>query len=159
MEMETFQTRTPKGIEKYEHHEMKLLILYNGKNRVILQESLEKIRGLLTSIYSNLCSREKKNANSNKDFRYFSEFCVFFFNFLWIFSPVRVGDNFRMRFNSELYKLLNDVDNVLISSGWAGSAMSFVWRRTRRVFNTKICGSRRRELCWLNYFLECLRYG
>ena len=27
-----------------------------------------------------------------------------------IFSPVRVGDDFRIRFNSELYELLNDMD-------------------------------------------------
>ena len=37
-----------------------------------------------------------------------------------IFGPVRVGDDFRIRFNSKL------------SSGCAGSAMSFVWRRMLR---------------------------
>ena len=29
-----------------------------------------------------------------------------------IFGPVRVGDDFRIRFNSELYELLNDMDVV-----------------------------------------------
>ena len=29
-----------------------------------------------------------------------------------IFRPVRVGDDFRIRFNSELYQLLNDMDVV-----------------------------------------------
>ena len=29
-----------------------------------------------------------------------------------IFDPVRVGDDFRIRFNSELYELLNDMDIV-----------------------------------------------
>ena len=44
------------------------------------------------------------------------------------------GDNFRIRFNSELYDILNDIDVVqrLIISGCTGSAMSFVWRRMLR---------------------------
>ena len=29
-----------------------------------------------------------------------------------IFGPLRVGDDFRIRFDSELYELLNDVDVV-----------------------------------------------
>ena len=50
---------------------------------------------------------------------------------LKIFGPVRVGDDFCIRFNSELYELLNDMMlcSILIFSGCAGSAMSFVWRR------------------------------
>ena len=30
-----------------------------------------------------------------------------------IFGPVRVGDDFRIRFNSELYELLNDIATEL----------------------------------------------
>ena len=44
-----------------------------------------------------------------------------------IFGPVRVGDDFRIRFNSEL-----ELCSVLISSGCAGSSMSFVWRSMLR---------------------------
>ena len=60
-----------------------------------------------------------------------------------IFGSVRVGDDFRIRFNSELYELLNDVDVVL---RWLGHAVRMEQDvPARRVFDAGICGSRRRE--------------
>ena len=54
-----------------------------------------------------------------------------------IFGPVRVGDDFRIRFNRELYELLNDIDVVYrINSQRLHVA--------RRIFDAGICGSRRR---------------
>ena len=44
-----------------------------------------------------------------------------------IFGAKRVGDDFRIRFKSEL-----TLCSVLIFSGCAGSAMLFVWRRMLR---------------------------
>ena len=52
-----------------------------------------------------------------------------------IFGPVRVGNDFRIRFNSEScmsYSTTWMLCSLLISSGCAGSAISFVWRRMLR---------------------------
>ena len=47
-----------------------------------------------------------------------------------IFGPLRVGDDYRIRTNRELYELFNDMNGVLIISGCADSAMSFGWMKT-----------------------------
>ena len=65
-----------------------------------------------------------------------------------IFVPIRVGDDFRIRFNSELYELLNEMDVVQrINIQRLRSAMSFGMEKDpqeRWVFDARICGSRRR---------------
>ena len=47
-----------------------------------------------------------------------------------IIGSVRAVNDLRIRFNSQLYGLLNymDVTKLLISSGCAGTAMAFVWK-------------------------------
>ena len=58
-----------------------------------------------------------------------------------IFGAVRVGDDFRIRFNSELYELLNDMDVVR----WLGHVVRMEeYAPARQVFVAGICGSRRR---------------
>ena len=56
-----------------------------------------------------------------------------------IFSPLRVGDDFCIRSNSELYELLNDIDDVQRSNTqrvrWGEDAAA------RRVFDVGICES------------------
>ena len=66
-----------------------------------------------------------------------------------IFGPVRVGDDFRIRFNSELYELLNDMDVVQCINIQRLRWLDHVVRMeedapARRVFDAEICGSRRR---------------
>ena len=63
-----------------------------------------------------------------------------------IFGPVRVGDDFRIRFNSEL---LNDIDVVQRINyhrlRWLGHAVRMEEDAPARwVFDLWICGSRRR---------------
>ena len=65
------------------------------------------------------------------------------------FGPVRVGDDFRIRFNSELYELLNDMDVVqrinIQRLRWLGRVVRMEEDApARRVFDAGICGSRRR---------------
>ena len=61
-----------------------------------------------------------------------------------ILGPKRVGDDFRILFNSELYELLNDMD-VLQRLRWLGHVVRMKENApTRRVFDAGICGSRRR---------------
>ena len=62
---------------------------------------------------------------------------------------VRVGDNFRIRSNSELYELLNDIDVVqrvnIQRMRWLGHAVRIKEDATaRRIFYAGSCGSRRR---------------
>ena len=66
-----------------------------------------------------------------------------------IFGPVRVGDDFRIRYNSELYELLNDLDVVQCINiqrlRWLGHVVRVEEDApARRVFDAGICGSRRR---------------
>ena len=66
-----------------------------------------------------------------------------------IFGPVRVGDDFRIRLNSELCELLNDIDVVqritIQRLRWHGHVVSMEKDApTRRVYDAGICGSRRR---------------
>ena len=66
-----------------------------------------------------------------------------------IFGPVRVGDDFRIRYNSELYELLNDMDVVqrinIQRLRWLGHVVRMEEDApARRVFDAEICGSRRR---------------
>ena len=66
-----------------------------------------------------------------------------------IFGPVRVVDDFRIRFNSELYELLNDMDvgqRINIQRlRWLGHVVRMEEDApARRVFDAGICGSRRR---------------
>ena len=81
-----------------------------------------------------------------------------------IFDPVRIGDDFRIRFNSELYELINDVDVVQRIN-----IQRLPWRRhvvrkeedapARRVFDGRICGSRRRGrpcIHWKDQIKEAL---
>ena len=70
-----------------------------------------------------------------------------------IFGLMRVSDNFRIRFNSELYELLNDLDLVQRINIWRLPWLGHVVRMeeytpARRVFDMGICGSlRRRRPC------------
>ena len=66
-----------------------------------------------------------------------------------IFGPVRVGDDFRIGFNSELYELLNDMYVVQRINIQRLRWLDYVVRieedaPARRVFDAVICGSRRR---------------
>ena len=63
-----------------------------------------------------------------------------------IFGPVRVGNDFRIRFNSELYDLLNDMDVVQrINNQRLGHVVRMEENAPARwVFDAGICGSRRR---------------
>ena len=66
-----------------------------------------------------------------------------------IFGPVRVGNDFRNRFSSELYELLNDIDVVqrinIQRLHWLGHIVRIEKDAPeRRVFDAEICGSRRR---------------
>ena len=61
-----------------------------------------------------------------------------------IFGPVRVGDDFRIRFNSELYELLNDIDVVqhinIQRLRWLGhNVRKEEDAPARRVFDAVIC--------------------
>ena len=65
------------------------------------------------------------------------------------FGPVRVGDDYRIRFNSELYELLKDIDVVQrINSQqlrWLGHVVCMKEDAVaRRVIVAGICRSRRR---------------
>ena len=67
-----------------------------------------------------------------------------------IIGPLRVGDNFRIRYNSELCELLNDLDVVQCINiqwlRWLGHVVRMEGDApARRVFAAGICGSRRRE--------------
>ena len=66
-----------------------------------------------------------------------------------IFGSVRVSDNFRIRYNSVLYELLNDLDVVqrinIQQLRWLGHAVRMEEDAlARRIFDVGICGSRRR---------------
>ena len=66
-----------------------------------------------------------------------------------IFGPVRVGNDFRIRFNSELYELLNDIDVVqrinIQRLRWFGHVVRMEeYAPARRLFDAGIYGSRRR---------------
>ena len=66
-----------------------------------------------------------------------------------IIGPVRIGDDFRIRFNSELYELLNDMDVVQLINiqrlCWLGHVVRMEEDApARRVFDAGIYGSRRR---------------
>ena len=66
-----------------------------------------------------------------------------------IFGPVRVGDDFRIRFNSELYELLNDIDVMqrinIQRLRWLGHVIRMEENGpARRVFDASICRSQRR---------------
>ena len=62
-----------------------------------------------------------------------------------IFGPVRVGDDFRIRFNSELYELLNDNMDVVQRINiqrlrWLGHVVRMEEDAlARRVFDAGIC--------------------
>ena len=81
-----------------------------------------------------------------------------------IFGPVRVGDDLRIRFNTELYELLNDLDVVQRINIQRLCLLGHVVHMeeddpARRVFNAGICGSRRRgRLCirWKDKIEEAL---
>ena len=67
-----------------------------------------------------------------------------------IFGPVCVGDDFRIRHNSELYELLNDmavVQRINIQRlRWLGHVIRMEEDApARQVFDTGVYGSRRRE--------------
>ena len=73
-----------------------------------------------------------------------------------IFGPVRVGDDFRIRYNSELYELLNNLDVMqhinIQRQRWFGHGVRMEEDPpAKRVFDTGICVSRRRG--WL-----CIRW-
>ena len=77
-----------------------------------------------------------------------------------IFGPVRVGDDFRIRFNSELYELLNYMDIVqrinIQRLRWLGQVVRMEEDALeRRVFDAGICGSRRRGR-WKDQIEEAL---
>ena len=66
-----------------------------------------------------------------------------------IFDPVQVGDDFRMRFNSELYELLNNIHVVqrinIKRLRWLGHVVRMEEDApVRRVFDAGISGSPRR---------------
>ena len=66
-----------------------------------------------------------------------------------IFGLMRVGDDFRIRYNSELYELLNDIDVVqrihIKRLRWLGHVDRMKEDApARRVFDAKVYGSRRR---------------
>ena len=66
-----------------------------------------------------------------------------------IFGPVRVGDDFRIRVNSELYEHLTDMDVVQRINNqrlrWLGHVVRMEKDApARRVFDAGICGSRQR---------------
>ena len=66
-----------------------------------------------------------------------------------IFGPVRVGDDFRIRFNSELYELPNDMDVVqrinIQRLRWLGHVVRLEEDASaRRVFDAGIYGRRRK---------------
>ena len=81
-----------------------------------------------------------------------------------IFGPLRVGDNFRIRYNSELYELLNDLNVVhrinIERQSWLGNVVRMEeYAPARRIFDAGICGSRRRaRLCihWKDQVEEAL---
>ena len=81
-----------------------------------------------------------------------------------IFGPVRVGDDFRIRFNSELYELLNDMDVVQLINiqrlRWLGHVARMEEDApARRVFDAGIRGSRRRRrpcIRWKDQIEEAL---
>ena len=65
-----------------------------------------------------------------------------------IFGPVQVCDDFLIRFNSELYELLNDIDIVQRINiqwlRWLGQVVCMEEDApARRIFDAGICGSRR----------------
>ena len=66
-----------------------------------------------------------------------------------IFGLVRVGDDFRIRYNSELYELLNELDVVqrinIQRLRWLGHVVRTEEdARAKRVFDASIYRSRRR---------------
>ena len=68
-----------------------------------------------------------------------------------IFGPVRVGADFRIRFNSELHELLNDIDVLQRINNHRLRWLGYVVRLEedapgRRIFDAGIRGSRRKEL-------------
>ena len=81
-----------------------------------------------------------------------------------IFKPRRVGDDFRIRFNSELYELFNYMDVVqrinIQRLSWLGHVVRMEEEApTRRVFDAGICRSRRRGrpcIRWKNKIEEAL---
>ena len=81
-----------------------------------------------------------------------------------IFDLVRVGDDFRFRYNSELYKLINLMDGVqrikIQQMCWLGHVVRMVEDApARRVFDAEIYRSRRRGrpcMCWKDQIVEVL---
>ena len=77
---------------------------------------------------------------------------------------MRVGVDFRIRFNSELYELLNDLDVVQRINIQRLCRLGHVFRMEknvpeRQVFDAGIWGSRRREgfyICWKDQIEEAL---
>ena len=66
-----------------------------------------------------------------------------------IFGPVRVGHDFRIRFNSELYEVVNDIDVVqhinIQRLHWLGQVVRMEEDApARRILDAVICGSWRR---------------
>ena len=66
-----------------------------------------------------------------------------------IFGPVQVDDDFRIRFNSDLYELLNEIGVVqhinIQRLRWLGHVVRMEENTpARRVFDAAICGSRQR---------------
>ena len=77
---------------------------------------------------------------------------------------MRVGDDFRIRFNSELYELLNDMDVVqhinIQRLRWLGHVVRMEEDApARRVFDAGICGSRRRGRPAAALARPCRSYG
>ena len=66
------------------------------------------------------------------------------------FDPVRVGDDFRSRYNSELCELLNDMDVMqrfnIQRLRWLGHVVRVEeYASARRIFDAAIYGSQRRQ--------------
>ena len=80
------------------------------------------------------------------------------------FGSVRVGDDFRIRFNSELYEVPNDMGVVqrinIHRLRWLGHAVRMEENApARRVFDAGICRSRRKGrpcIRWKNQIEEAL---
>ena len=63
----------------------------------------------------------------------------------YVFGPVRISDEFRIRFNSELYELLNDIDVMqrinIQRLRWLGHVVRLEEDApAERVFDEEICG-------------------
>ena len=77
---------------------------------------------------------------------------------------MRVGDEFRIRYNNELYELLNDMDVVqrinILRLRWLGYVVRMEeYAPARGIFDAKICGSQRSGrpcIFWKNQIEETL---